>query len=331
MIGEDLHLTGGTFNVTCTPDSMPSYLNDVTVNFTKLAERLNLRSMSGSNHPFAFRVRPFSGGSDHYIFNDGALKVPSVMFGHGDTFHHTNLDTPDKVDASELRRVCFIALGSTYYLANASEKEAKDMSRLIARNGLSRLSSYYYDSLSLMHEAGSGEKLHEAYKQVLNVIEHSKRREEQAVLSAGIFVKDRQVKSEIQGSTENIKTLSSGFKKEAQKTYKNLCLKLGVKPRPITLTAEEKKMSRVVPVRAKDFVCPLWTDYIEEKLGKGVLDGIKLQRYASYEALNFVDSRRSIFDIATAVSAEFGPVDVQEVYDFFIVLEKAELVKLKKV
>lgn len=331
MIGEDLHLTGGTFNVTCTPDSMPSYLNDVTVNFTKLAERLNLRSMSGSNHPFAYRVRPFGGGSDHFIFNDGALKVPSVMFGHGDTFHHTSLDTPDKVDASELRRVCFIALGSTYYLANASEKEAKDMSRLIARNGIARISSDYYDSLSLMHEAKNGEKLHEAFGQVLNVIEHSKRREEQSVLSVGIFVKDRQAKSEIQDSTENIKTLSSGFKKEARKTYENLCLKLGIKPKPITLTAEEKKMSRVVPVRAEDFVCPLWTDYIEEKLGEGVLEPIKLQRYASYEALNFVDGRKSIFGIARAVSAEFGPVNVQEVYDFLSVLEKAGLVKLKKI
>jgi len=331
MIGEDLHLTGGTFDITCTPDSMPSYLNDVTVNFTKLAERLNLRSMSGSNHPFAYRVLPFSGGSDHYIFNDGALKVPSVMFGHGDTFHHTSLDTPDKVDASELRRVCFIALGSTYYLANASEKEAKDMSRLIARNGLSRLSSDYYDSLSLMHEVENGKKLHKAYRQVLNVIEHSKRREEQAVLSTGIFVKDREAKDEIQDSTENIKTLSSGFIKEAQKTHKNLCLKLGIKPEPITLTAEEKKMSRVVPVRAEDFVCPLWTDYIEEKLGEGILDGMKLPRYGSYEALNFVDGRRSIFGIARAVSAEFGPVDVQEVYDFFRVLEKAGLVKLKNI
>ncbi len=81
------------------------------------------------------------------IFNDGALKVPSVMFGHGDTFHHTSLDTPDKVDSSELRRVCFAALGSIYYMANASEQEGGDMARLIVRNGLSRLSQDYYDAL----------------------------------------------------------------------------------------------------------------------------------------------------------------------------------------
>lgn len=330
MIGEDLHLTGGTFNITCTPDSMPSYLNDVVVNFTRLAETLNLRSISGSNHPFAYRIRPFSGGSDHYIFNDGALKVPSVMFGHGDIFHHTNLDTPDKVDSSELRRVCFVALGCTYYLANASEKEARDMARLITRNGLSRLSADYYDSLSQLFGAENGDALHEAYEQVLNVTEHSERREAQAVLTAQVFVDDIKTKKEIESFTKNLKSMSAAFKSEGQTIYKELCQKFQMKPKPITLTAEEKRMKEIIPVRAEDFVCPLQTDYVEEKLEQGILNNLKLSGYAAYEALNFVDGQRSILDIAKAVSAEYGRINVQDVYDFFSILEKAELVKFKK-
>ncbi|UCC38460.1 MAG: DUF4910 domain-containing protein [Candidatus Aminicenantes bacterium] len=329
MIGEDLHLTGGTFNITCTPDSMPSYLNDVVVNFTRLAEGLNLKSINGSNHPFAYRIRPFSGGSDHYIFNDGALKVPSVMFGHGDIFHHTSLDTPDKVDSSELRRVCFVALGSSYYLASASEEEAREMARLITRNGLSRLSADYYDSLSQMLEAGNSKALHRAHMQVLNVIEHSAKREAQAVLSTQVFVDDNKIKKEIESFTKNLKTMSVAFRDETQKVYRGLCQKFQMKPKPITLTAEEKRMKQVIPVRAENFVCPLQTEYIEEKLGQGILNNLKLRRYAAYEALNFVDGQRSILDITRAVSAEYGQIDVQDVYDFFSVLEKAELVKLK--
>lgn len=329
MIGEDLHLTGGTFNITCTPDSMPSYLNDVVVNFTRLAETLNLRSISGSNHPFAYRIQPFSGGSDHYIFNDGALKVPSVMFGHGDIFHHTNLDTPDKVDSSELRRVCFVALGSSYYMANASEKEARDMARLIVRNGLSRLSADYYDSLSQMFEARNGDALHEAYKQVLNVIEHSERRETQAVLTTRIFADNLEAKKEIEGFTRNLKSMSAAFKSEGQAIYKELCRKLQIKPKPITLTAEEKRMRRIIPVRAENFVCPLQTEYIEEKLGQGILNNLKLRSYAAYEVLNFADGQKSILDITKALLAEYGRINVQDVYDFFSVLEKAGLIELK--
>lgn len=329
MIGEDLHLTGGTFNVTCTPDSLPSYLNDVVINFTKLAEGLNLRSMNGSNHPFAYRIHPFGGGSDHYIFNDGALSVPSVMFGHGDTFHHTSLDTPDKVDASELRRVCLIALGSTVYMASASEKEAGDMARLVAGNGISRLSEDYSDALARMFEASDADKLHEGYKHVLNVVEHSLQRETQSVLSTRAFVKNAEMKKEIEKTTENLILLNNGLKQETQRYYSDLSRKFGMKPKPLTLTAEEKKLSRIVPLRAENFVCPLQSDYVEEKLGQGTMRQVKLVGNAAYEAINFADGKRSIYDIARAVSAEFGPVEAKDVEDFFRILEKAELFRLK--
>ena len=330
MIGEDLHLTGGTFNITRTPDSVPSYLNDVVVNFTRLTDSLNLKSISGSNHPFAYRIVPFGGGSDHYLFNDGALRVPSVMFGHGDTFHHTSLDTPDKVDASELRRVCFIALGSSYYLANASDEEARNISRLITRNGLGRLSEDYYDSLNQMLRSGGAEELYASYKQVLNVIDLSTQREKLAVLSSLVFVKDSQVKEWIESSTENLKTLQSSFRIEAEKYYKNICRKLGTTQRAVEMSSEEKTMSTVVPVRSEDFVCPLQTDWLAEKIGSEALEEIKLRGYGSYEALNFADGRRSLLDIANAVSAEYGPVKLEDIFSFFRLLEKAGLVEMRK-
>jgi aminopeptidase-like protein len=330
MIGEDFHLTGGIFNIFCTPDSMPSFLNDVVVNFTKLAASSDLLSANGSRHPFAFRVLPFSGGSDHYIFNDGALKVPSVMFNRDDVFHHTNLDTPDKVDPTELRRVCFIALGASYYLANASNAEAKEMALLIAANGLSRMSQDYHDSLLSMEKEQDPAGVHEAYGQVLNVIRHSARREMDSVMSTVVFVDDPSMKKQIQDSLANIKTLTESFQKDARDRYFRLCQDMGVKTKKPSLTTEQQKMKKIVPVRHVDFVCPLETDYIDDKLGEGALSGIELGRYGTYEALNFVDGKRSVLDIADALSAEFGPVDPSEVMDFFKVLERAELITLTK-
>ncbi|MFB0566786.1 MAG: DUF4910 domain-containing protein [Candidatus Aminicenantaceae bacterium] len=331
MIGEDLHKTGGTFNITLTPDSMPSYLNDVVVNFTKLAERLNLRSINGSRHPFSYRISRFSGGSDHYIFNDGSLRVPSVMFGHGDRFHHTSLDTTDKVDSSELRRVCFISLGSSYYLASASSKEAEDMSMLIVRNGLSRLSEDYHDCLVGMVNAKDVQELQSAYKQVLNIIEHSYLRESQALRSTLIFTEEDEVKEDIKDRSSSLTALKNTFKKEVEKEYKKQCRKLGVKLQKIFVSPEEKRLKKVVPVRVESFVCPLQSEYLEAKLGEGILKKIKIRRLAAYEALNFADGQRSVFDITQAISAEYGPVDYENVYDFFKILESAELVKLKKI
>ncbi len=330
MIGEDFHLTGGIFNIICTPDSMPSFLNDVVVNFTRLADRLDLRSINGSSHPFAFRVLPFSGGSDHYVFNDGALKVPSVMFNRDDIFHHTSLDTPDKVDPTELRRVCFIALGATYYLASASEEEAKNMARLVARNGLSRLSEDYYDSLSQMERGNDPVKVHKAYKQVMNVIQHASKRELDSVLSTLVFVDDPEVRKDIQYSVDTIKNMSASFQKDAEDRYNGICKNAGMRMIVMSLTEEEKKLAEIVPVRNEDFVCPLETEYVEEKLGEGAFAGVDLRGYAAYEALNFADGERSVWKIANAVSAEYGPVDPQAVYAFFKVLERAELLTFRK-
>jgi len=61
------------------------------------------------------------------------------------------------------------------------------------------------------------------------------------------------------------------------------------------------------------------------------LKKIKLRGLAAYEALNFADGQRSILDIRNAVSAEFEPVDIQNVYDFFKILEQADLMKLKQI
>ena len=330
MIGENLHLTGGAFNITCTPDSMPSYLNDVVVNFTQLVDSLNLKSQGGSQNPFAYRVRPFSGGSDHYLFNDGALRVPSVMFGHGDTFHHTSLDTMDKVDASELRRVCAIALGSSYYMAHATESEAKEMSRIISKNGLARFSNDYYNSLNRMLDAKNPEELLDLYKHGLNVIEHSAKRETLSVLSTKIFVSEDSTKKWIENSTGNLKTLRSAFQIDIEKYYKNLCQQFGVEPQTIRPSAEETALSRVVPHRGEEFVGPLQMDWLVDQLGQDIGNEIKLRGYAPYEALNFIDGHRSVLDIQRAVSAEFGPVGLQDILSFFRVLERAGLVSLEK-
>jgi hypothetical protein len=329
MIGEDFHLTGGIFNIICTPDSMPSFLNDVVVNFTELAAGSDLFSINGSRHPFAYRVLPFSGGSDHYVFNDGALKVPSVMFNRDDIFHHTNLDTPDKVDPTELRRVCFIALGASYYMANASDEEAKAMAHLIARNGLSRMSEDYYDSLSAMEKESDAVKAHESYAQVMNVIQHSSMRERDAVMSTLVFTDSDRVRDEIRRSLENLKNMSLSFRKDAQERYASRCQQMGVNPRSFSLTQAQKEMDKIVPVRKEDFVCPLSEEYIVEKLGEGALNGIDLGQYGAYETLNFMDGKRSVLEIANAVSAEYGPVDINMVYAFLEVLQKAELLTFK--
>ena len=330
MIGEDLHKTGGTFNIVATPDSLPSFLNDVAVNFTRSIDALNLRSVNGTEHPFAWNRVPFSGGSDHYLFNDGALKVPSVMFNHGDTFHHTSLDTPDKVDPSELRRVCAISLASVHYLANARLTEAEDMARLVSRNGAGRLAADASDAVEAITGAGDAEAVLRSYSQTLNVVSHSLAREKQAVASTAVFIPDKDFPPKSAAWTEPLDALALSYKSSAGRVFKAACATQRLKPVTPKPSADEIAWSKVIPVRSPEFVCPLQPDYLVEKLGDGVLAKIKLRGYAAYEAINFADGRRSILDIARAVAAEYGPQNVGDVAGFFDILAQAGLFTLNK-
>jgi len=330
MIGEDLHLTGGTFGIYRTPDSNPSCLNDVVANFAGLAESLDLTSLNGSAHPFVWKSYPYSGGSDHVVFNDGALRVPSVMLNRGDTFHHTSLDTMDKVDPTELRRSSFIALGAVYYLAAAGEKEALDMARLVVRNGLARQAADVYDSMEAIRAASGEDAILAGYKQASNVCMSSYFREAMAVLSTLAYVKDRTLAGRtIESMSGPLEAAQGALAKEILRMAFGLRAD-PAKPMDLAPTAAEKALARVVPVRAADFVCPLETDYLVEKLGPSVLQELKLGEDAAYEALNFADGRRDLLEIAKAVSAAYGPVDPADVAKFFNVLERAGLVRMKR-
>ncbi|MDH4196877.1 MAG: hypothetical protein OEW05_05670, partial [Candidatus Aminicenantes bacterium] len=253
----------------------------------------------------------------------------SVMLNRGDTFHHTSLDTMDKVDPTELRRSCFIALGSVYYLAVAGDTEALDIARLIARNGLGRLAGDYYDALGGLREAATPDAMHEAFRQVLNVVAHAVKRESQAVLSTQALAPSTALDREIAGLKVHLETMGLEFPKEARDAYFRLCAARGTVPKRLEVSEDERRQGQVVPVRAADFIGPLQMDYVSEKLGPAALQDVKLRGNAAYEAVNFVDGRRSVYEISRAVSAEFSPVDVGDVAGFFALLEKAGLVTLK--
>jgi len=91
MIGEDYALCQSSFNLTCAPFSVHGYINDVVLNFLPWLESRNFFAPTGSRHLFHRRIRPYSGGSDHVMFNDSAFSIPTPMLGHGDVFSSQEL------------------------------------------------------------------------------------------------------------------------------------------------------------------------------------------------------------------------------------------------
>jgi hypothetical protein len=219
-----------------------------------------------------------------------------------------------------------------YYLAAAGDDEAQDVARLVVRNGLARHAADVYDSIEAIAAAAAAGPLHMARQRGLNVNVHSARRERSAVLSTLALVRDGGAERRIRALVAPLERSEESLRQALLAAYDDRCAGLGARrPKVIALReAAAAELARgVVPVRDPDFVCPLETDYLAEKLGPPVLAGIRIHGSVAYEAVNFIDGRRTLQDIYQALLAEFGQVDPADLEAFFKVLEKAGLIVLR--
>ncbi len=153
------------------------------------------------------------------------------------------------------------------------------------------------------------------------------------MLSTLIFVEGGKAEPRLRALAAPLDSARESLRKAVSDAYAARCAQFGVKrPKTIALTDAERAAvdQGVVLVRTEDFVCPLESDFLVEKLGPSVLDAIGLRGDEAYEALNFVDGQRSPQDILWALRAEYGPIDPAKVEAFFKVLEKAGLIRREK-
>jgi aminopeptidase YwaD len=135
MVGANQKEAKAIFVLTRTPHSLPTYFDDVIQHFTEYArdsnrepsgrnETLTIIAPTGTRDNFDVEIVDYGGGSDHYIFVDGAIRIPAVMFGTWpDVFYHSSEDKPDKVDPTTLKRAIFLGVSSAIYFAQATSED----------------------------------------------------------------------------------------------------------------------------------------------------------------------------------------------------------------
>jgi aminopeptidase YwaD len=327
MIGEDLEKTSSYFYVTRTPDSNPSFLNALMESLVEEVARLNITTPRGSRAPWNYRIFPYFGGSDHYIFTEGSFRVPAVMFGHPDPYHHTIQDDVDKVDQTELKRVILLSTLASYFIAQA---EAADGMRL-ATDVFSREGFQASEEVNLwlaeLDKASSPDELYPAYYQAVNVCRHSFLRARKAVSSVAVFSSDGELKGYLGDLKEKLKSDEVFYHRLIEKRFSSGCYRLGVAKRRRELSFEEKRAAGMIPIRKPGFIGPLDEDYLKDKLGEEA-GKLPLRGNLVYEAINFIDGKRDLLEIRDALSAEYRPVPLSSVERFFKVLERAELISL---
>ena len=321
MVGGNPAITKAILHVTRGPASLPSFVHDVAASFADLVNRESdafastgsarfpLVSPEGSKAALQASMSDFSLGSDHEIYTDGSWGIPSVyMNDWPDRYIHTDLDVAANIDPTKLQRAAFIAAATGYVLANARASDASAMWETVRPAIVRRTATMLERRVPL----GAGE--------AANLTRYHFAAERAVVSSMDRFFP---VPAELRRSAE-------GFIAGLEQTTAAAAPAAASPPVAEGRVVYRRNMTTRGPMSAMGY------DYLTDKSGADKTGKLRLPAYRgahgtgdlyAYEALNFVDGRRSVSDIRDALAAEFGPVPLELVTEYLAALESIGLVQ----
>jgi hypothetical protein len=348
MVGQNQELCKSTLNVDRTPDSLPSYLNDFVFSLVEQSvDEFDAKTHFGSGSTFRYRMNTFSGGSDHAEFSNSTSHVPCLMLLQWpDLYYHTSMDTIDKVSEDMLKRVGWITTVAALTLASANHEDILLLTNLTSSRGISRISETGNEAITTLIRTATQPKPRGGRKSIpaelartaeyfRAKIQHVVWRETEAVKS----VKRLGVHPELTVFIETCyKDLVGQGKRETAKldSITQFAAKLSATKVPLTTkeTKTEKELKRLVPKRL--FKGTLCLDILEEGLGNAEFDWYreieeKDEGFSKKmaEAVNFMNGKRSGYDILKAVSSEYTPTNPDHMLKFLRDLQNTKLVVFK--
>jgi aminopeptidase-like protein len=193
MVGADSAIVGGSLNLHRTPDSLPSFINDLLeYHLSAAAKEPKLISPDGSNHPFHYEVKKYDWRSDHTIFVDPTFNIPCPMLNHWpDAFYHSNLDTLDKIDTTQLQRVGYAVIMTLLTQAYAESDDAMFLATQVHANAHTRITQttqhYVHEAIQTIAQSERGALLARTLRKAMESVRQITRRESVALQSVKVL------------------------------------------------------------------------------------------------------------------------------------------------
>lgn len=304
MPGEDLEETDSYLRMKMTPDSRPSYLNDLMADLLRFTDQTEIRTQTGNNAPFNYRLVPFISSSDHIVFLDAG--IPAMQFNHWpDNFYHSSGDTPERTDPTEMKRTGFMGAASFYYLATAGAGEAMDLAWEAAANGEQWMAEVTRQASRLLNVGP--EAVHERHMAARNKVYGAFRRATGTVASVTDLDDGRQVRGLVESLNRNLEEVRDLNYQRLGAAYRARCGELGVSPVEPREDPAVAAYETLVPVRTHAFYTEEYSD-AQGRLRGLLPPGLEIPRLATTEIQWFVDGERSVAEIWRLVRAEYGNV-----------------------
>jgi len=331
MVGDHQVLSESVLRLYRTPASLPSFLNDVVEEMFDVVGRGNSISIrqgrflafeggfslpivepSGSRDPFYYYIEPFWGPSDHEDIDEASLGVHAVLLNTWpDPYIGTQEDTLERADATQMKRAEVIAGASAYILATASDDRVPALAQNALAKARARLASEERRAMDVLPDGNLA----------IEIVRHAYQHEVKAIETLTAFASGEQGKAYVR---ESAAELEAELPRAVSRLEKH-----GAKASTATSSLVPKRTSLVRgPV---NFFRPEYgRDWMIEKTGDpGFADKVRLARrghYYLYETLNFADGKRNLEEIRAAIGAEYGPAPVDEIEEYFRLLERVGVV-----
>ncbi|MGC8896432.1 MAG: DUF4910 domain-containing protein [Candidatus Bathyarchaeia archaeon] len=345
MVGQDQELCKSTLTLDNTPDSLPSYLNDYVFSLIEQSvKEFDSQTMFGVSSTFRYRASAFSGGSDHAEFNNSTVGAPCVMLLQWpDLYYHTSMDTIDKVSVDTLKRIGWITTVAALMLANATMEMAFLLASQTAKKGTMRIEEAAKEALEELFRKKEDPKLKDKPEELAkelakiafrfkNKMEHIIWREQKAIKSVKKLGENQELDTFLNKYCNDIANLGQKEILTFEEALNFMAKALGITlPTKLEEAEAEAELKRLIPKRL--FKGTLDTEVLKQALNEKEYEwyqeiwekdpefGKKME-----EIVNFIDGKRSAYNIVMAVSAEYDETNPEHVLRFLKDMEKAKLV-----
>jgi len=338
MVGENQNLCGGPLIVERTPESCPSYVNSLmeSIYDSVKSEAKNLGG-SSSYALFKHAVTPFSGGSDHYVYNDPTVGVACPMIIQWpDKFYHTSADTIDKVDPEMLRKVALMTATYAYFIASAGTEEALWLASETASREKRAIMQRLQEAVTSASN-GDAKGASEVLLRLRDRVDYWTERAIEAVKSTKrLSPTDKSLDPTIGELVTDLESSMKAERKRSESTIRRLAEVKGwaLKPRKKRLTKVEREACGIVPIRkykgpvsTRQWIRKLSPEDREAfyRFGKEHKEASGMETLAVYWA----DGKRNLLEVARLVELESGRSDLPYLVGYFSYLDKMGLVSLR--